>query len=187
MALRATRIWLVESISLSRLLAALTFASLAFQHVPVMLVSSLYVFAMCSDLIDGYLARKLNAETYFGKIVDLVSDKSMTIVSLLYAAARGIDILPLALIAVREIIMIGARMIIVEGTQLFPTNKILGGMMGLLLWSNTLFLVFCRKDINLIGLANTVYWACAIFYIVNFIARVYVSGRRIKVSLIEGR
>src|SRR5947209_14112229 len=132
--MRTTRIWLVESISLSRLLAALLFASLVFQDVPIILVSAFYVFAMITDLIDGYLARKLKAETYFGKVVDLVSDKSLTIVSLLYAAARGINMLPLALIAIREVIMIGARMIIVEGTQLLPTNKILGGMMAFLLW-----------------------------------------------------
>ena len=55
---------------------------------------------MCTDLIDGYLARRLEAETYLGKVVDLISDKSMTIVSLLYAAARGISIFPLALIAI---------------------------------------------------------------------------------------
>src|SRR3989442_9328400 len=86
---RAATIWLVDSISLSRLLAALLFTSLAFQDVPVKLVAGIYIFAMCTDLIDGYLARRFKAGTYFGKVVDLVSDKSMTVVSLLYAAARG--------------------------------------------------------------------------------------------------
>lgn len=181
------RIWLVESMSLSRLLAALLFASFAFQEVPLILVSGLYAFAMGSDLIDGYLARRLKAETYFGKVVDLVSDKSLTIVSWLYAAARGIDILPLSLIATREIIMIGARMIIVEGTQLLPTNKLLGGMMALLLWGNTLFLVLAGKRSDLVSVANIIYWACSIVFVLNLIARVYVSRQRIKVSLTQDR
>src|SRR5207245_1353451 len=108
-------IWLVESLSLSRLIAALLFAAVVFQSIPVAVPASLYIFAMCSDLLDGYLARKFEAETYFGKVLDLVSDKSMTIVSLLYAAERGVALLPLALIGTREVIMIGARLIVVEG------------------------------------------------------------------------
>jgi phosphatidylglycerophosphate synthase len=184
---RQTAIWLVESISLSRLLATLLFASLAFQDIPLLLVSGLYVFAMCTDLIDGYLARRLKADTYFGKIVDLVSDKSMTIISLLYAAARGINVLPLALIATREVIMIGARIIVVEGRQLLPTNKVLGGVFALLLWGNTLFLILAARDTYRLKIANTIYWGCAIFVSLNLIARLYVSAPRIKASLTRDR
>src|SRR5439155_12829583 len=111
------------------------------QDVSIALPATLYTFAMCSDVVDGYLARKFEADTYFGKVLDLVSDKSLTIVSLLYAAERGINLLPLALIGTREVIMIGARLIIIEGTQLFPTNRFLGGVFWFLLWGNTLFLV----------------------------------------------
>src|SRR5262249_19872907 len=102
MLLRGTRIWLVQAITLLRLFAGLLFAALAFQNVPLMIVPILYGLAMCSDLLDGYVARRLDAETHLGKVLDLVSDKSLTIVSLLYAAARGINIVPLALIATRE-------------------------------------------------------------------------------------
>ena len=181
---RTATIWLVESISLSRLLAALLFASLAFQNVPVLLVSGIYVFAMCTDLIDGYLARRLKADTYFGKVVDLVSDKSMTIVSLLYAAAREISIFPLALIAIREIIMIGARIIIVEDKQLFPTSKIVGGLLALFLWGNTLFLVLAT-DAYLVKIASNIYWACALIFTLNLMVRIYVSAHRIKVSVTQ--
>jgi phosphatidylglycerophosphate synthase len=179
---RTATIWLVESVSLSRLLAALLFASLAFQDVPVLLVSGLYIFAMCTDLIDGYLARRLKVDTYFGKVVDLVSDKSLTIVSLLYAAARGISVFPLALIAIREIIMIGARIIIVEDKQLFPTSKIVGGLLALLLWGNTLFLVLAT-DVYLVNIASNIYWACALIFTLNLLVRIYVSAHRIKVSV----
>jgi phosphatidylglycerophosphate synthase len=183
---RTATFWLVESISLSRLLAALLFASLAFQNVPVALVSGLYVFAMCTDLLDGYLARRLKADTYFGKVVDLVSDKSMTIVSLLYAAGRGISVFPLALIATREIIMIGARIIIVEDRQLLPTNKILGGLLAFLLWGNTFFLVLVT-DVPLIRIVSKIYWACAIVFTLNLLARIYVSTHRIRVAVTRDR
>lgn len=181
MSLRRAQVWLVDSISLFRLLAALLFASIAFQGVPLTILASLYVVAMVSDLIDGYLARKLTAETYFGKVVDLVSDKSMTVISLLYAAERGIDLLPLALIAARDIVMIGARLIVIDGNQLLPTNKVLGGIMAFLLWGNTLFLL-TAKDARLIQLAGWIYWICAIIFILNLIVRIYVSAQRIKAS-----
>jgi phosphatidylglycerophosphate synthase len=186
MSLRLARVWLVDSISLLRLFAALLFASLAFQDIQLTIVAGLYVFAMVSDLVDGYLARKLKAETYFGKVVDLVSDKSMTVVSLLYAAERGINLLPLALIAVRDIIMIGARLIVIDGNQLLPTNKVLGGIMALLLWGNTLCLLSATDPI-LIRIAAWVYWGCAIIFIFNLFVRIYSSASRIKASSIQER
>src|SRR5437588_4068286 len=103
------KIWLIQAISVARIIATLLFVSLLSRSVPVVWLTCLYAFAVLSDAIDGYLARKLQAETFFGKIMDLVADKSLTAVSLLYAAARGIDILPLALVATRDIIMIGMR------------------------------------------------------------------------------
>jgi phosphatidylglycerophosphate synthase len=180
----AATIWLVDSISLSRLLAALLFASLAFQNIPLTLVAGVYVFAMGTDLIDGYLARRFKAGTYFGKVVDLVSDKSMTVVSLLYAAARGIDVFPLALIAVRDLIMIGARIIIVEDRQLLPTSKVVGGLLALMLWGDTLFLVLAPNP-HLVRIANDIYWACSIIFTLNLLTRIWVSAGRIKSSMMQ--
>lgn len=179
---RSLRLWIVEGLSLFRLVAALTFAALAFQEVPRLVVASVYALAMVSDLLDGTLARKLQAETYFGKVVDLVSDKSLTIVSVLYAAERGIDILPLALVATREIIMIGVRIILVDGTQLLPTNRILGGIMAFALWGNTLLLVVNAWSVEM---ATRVFWLCAIILMLNLFARIHASRRRLMASLGE--
>jgi CDP-diacylglycerol--glycerol-3-phosphate 3-phosphatidyltransferase len=92
-------VWLIQAISPARLIGALVFASIALQGFSPILVATVYTLAACSDLIDGYVARKLDVETFAGKIIDLISDKSLTVVSLLYAAAVGVDILPLAVIA----------------------------------------------------------------------------------------
>lgn len=175
------KIWLVNTVSLLRLFATLIFAWLALKHVSPILLSCLYSFAMVSDLIDGYLSRKLKAETYFGKVLDLVADKSLTIVSLLYAATCGIDLFPLAVIATRDIIMIGMRLVSVERAQLLPTNRIVGGIMALLIWGNTLVLVYARTG-EWVRVANVIYWACAFICVVNLAARVYVSAGRIRVA-----
>lgn len=179
---RTATFWLVESLSLMRLVAALLFASLAFQGVPMLLLASIYGFAMCSDLIDGYVARSLKATTYFGRVLDLVSDKSLTIVSLLYASQRGVSILPLALVAAREIIMIGARIVVIEGKQLLPTNKVFGGVLAFLLWGNTLFLVTSVSESRL-RIVNVLYWTGAAILALNLVARVIKSSDRIKAAL----
>lgn len=181
----ASRIWLVELTTLSRLFAGVVFASLALQAVPRSLLLGLYLFAVCTDLLDGYLARRLKAVTYLGRVLDLIGDKSLTIVSLLYAAARGIDIAPLALIATREVITIGVRIIVIDGTQLLPSNRLLGGMMALMLWGNTVFLVLADKDTNLISTANIIYWICSIVSILTLGLRIYSSKHRIKAALTD--
>jgi len=187
MSLRGTRLWVVQSISISRIFATLLFAGLAFKNVSPAFLSCLYAFAMVSDLIDGYVSRKLKAETYFGKVMDLVADKSLTTISLLYAAACGIDLLPIALIASRDVIMIGMRIVVVQGSQLLPTNRIFGGIMALLLWGNTLVLLSARTQSGLLQVANGIYWACAVIFTINLLARLHTSAPRIKMASMGSR
>jgi phosphatidylglycerophosphate synthase len=176
------RVWLVQSISIARLCATLVFAALASKDVSVALLSWIYVLAVASDILDGYASRKLKAETDFGRIMDLVADKALTIVSMIYAGSRGIDLLPIALIASRDIIMIGMRLVTVGGAQLLPTNRIFGGIMALLLWGNTLFLISAKPEGHLLQVANGIYWTCAMIFVANLLARLYASGPRIKAA-----
>ena len=180
---RHTKVWLVQSISIARLCATLLFAALVSTKFSVVLLSCLYVFAIVTDVIDGYVSRTLNVETYVGKIMDLVADKSLTVVSMIYAASRGIDLLPIALIASREIIMIGMRLVIVEGTQLFQTSRIFGGTMAVALWSNTVILIWSKTSSGLLPVANAIYWVCALVLGWNLFARIYSSGPRISAAL----
>ena len=138
---------------------------------------------MCSDLADGFLARRLRTRTYAGKVMDLVSDKSLTIVSLLYAAERGMDLLPLAVIATREIIMIGFRSIVIDKAQLLPTSRVFGGLMAMVLWSNTLFLVFQVGKTAWLEAVNRIYWGCALVFLANLLIRISRSHRRIIASV----
>jgi phosphatidylglycerophosphate synthase len=180
------RLWLVQAISLSRLFAALAFASIAFQDFPLTVGASLYCWAALSDLLDGYLARKLAVTTHLGSVLDLLSDKSLTIVSLLYAAALGIPILPLALIGVRELITLGARIVIVHGQPLLPTNRTLGGIMALSLWGSTLLLFLKSDSATIVRLVFLFYCVCATVVAVNLVARVILSYPRIKSALKSG-
>jgi phosphatidylglycerophosphate synthase len=181
------KLWLVESVSMLRILGALLFASIAFQDVPRTAIATFYLIAMSSDILDGYLARRLKTETYFGKVLDLVSDKSLTIVSLLYASARGVTLLPLALIAIRELLMIGARLVKCEDdAPLFPTSRVLGGSVAFLLWANTLLLAIDLGGEGAAARASIVYWIGAVVLNVNLAWRLHTNASRIKASLVAG-
>lgn len=179
----SSSVMVVQCVSAVRLFGALLFASLAFQSISVHCVSAIYIIAMASDLCDGFLARRLKAVTYFGKVLDLVSDKSLTIVSLLYAAARGISLLPLALIAVRELIAIGFRAIIINGTPLLPTNKVFGGIIALVLWSNTACLIYINTGDERLNFIGKIYWGSAIMLVLNIMWRFVTSRKRVINSL----
>jgi phosphatidylglycerophosphate synthase len=184
---RPSLIWLVQAISVSRLLASLVFATIALQDFSVLLIASIYGFAACTDLADGYVARKFRVTTFPGKVIDLISDKSLTVVSLLYAASRGISLLPLALLGAREIIVLGLRIIVVDGKQILPTSRVFGGLMAIAVWGNTLALIVFGSDQELFQIVSVVYGLTALIMFVNLIARLIASYERIKRSLtIEG-
>lgn len=57
------------------------------------LAAILYGIAAISDILDGYLARKLNQTSDLGKIIDPVADKLIVIISLVYLGYK--NVLPL--------------------------------------------------------------------------------------------
>lgn len=72
----------------------------------------LFALASFTDMLDGYLARKLNQESHFGRFLDPVADKLLVAVALvLLVGANGTAFLaiPAAVIVCREIIVSALR------------------------------------------------------------------------------
>ena len=70
----------------------------------------LFIFFSITDYLDGYLARKFNLVSIFGKVFDPISDKVLTASSLLYILSFQENLfLPALLILTREIIVSGIR------------------------------------------------------------------------------
>mgnify|MGYP002880236749 CR=1 FL=1 len=73
----------------------------------------LYIFACVSDFFDGYMARRFNLETNFGKFLDPIADKIL-VVSIIYIMVvveiiDGILIFSGLIIILRELLVSGLR------------------------------------------------------------------------------
>ncbi len=73
----------------------------------------LYSLACISDFLDGYLARKFELESSFGRFLDPIADKIL-VVSVIFilisnTVIYGIFIYPALIIVIREILVSGLR------------------------------------------------------------------------------
>ena len=71
---------------------------------------ALFLFAAATDYLDGYLARKWNAVTPLGTMLDPIADKLLVALMLVYlAVVTQMAFLPIALILMRELYISGLR------------------------------------------------------------------------------
>lgn len=75
------------------------------------IVIVLFCFASFTDFLDGYIARKHNLVTSFGKFIDPIADKLLVNTMLmLFAFSGSISIIPVLVMIWRDMIVDGLRM-----------------------------------------------------------------------------
>lgn len=73
----------------------------------------LFIIASLTDFLDGYVARKYNMVTDFGKMVDAISDKMLTNSLLVILACNGMISVVIAVIfVVRDIVVDSIKMVV---------------------------------------------------------------------------
>ena len=83
----------------------------------------IFAAASFTDFLDGYLARKYNLVTDFGKFMDPLADKCLTTAAFIYMMADGLcHPVVLALILFREFAVAGVRMIAAERGTVIAAN-----------------------------------------------------------------
>ncbi len=85
------------------------FVSISLINVVVLI---LFLIASFTDFLDGYIARKHNLITTFGKFIDPIADKMLTTTMFIIFTAQGIiPVVALLIMVWRDIIVDGIRMI----------------------------------------------------------------------------
>lgn len=83
----------------------------------------IFGIASISDAVDGYLARKNNQITNFGKFLDPIADKILTTSALLAFMSMGLcNIWIVMLVLTREFAIASVRMIAAAGGVVIPAN-----------------------------------------------------------------
>jgi CDP-diacylglycerol---glycerol-3-phosphate 3-phosphatidyltransferase len=90
-----------------------------FFNIPLnqLIFALLFIVASFTDLLDGYIARKYNQITTFGKFLDPIADKVLVMVAFLYLMQIMPDRVPLwavMVVIVREFAVTGIRLLAVE-------------------------------------------------------------------------
>ena len=84
-----------------------------------LLLFFIFIFLSITDFLDGYIARKLDITSNYGKVFDPISDKILTSAALIFLSANYIEtLIPSILIIFREFLISGGREF-----SLINTNK----------------------------------------------------------------
>jgi CDP-diacylglycerol--glycerol-3-phosphate 3-phosphatidyltransferase len=89
------------------------------------IVFVIFAVASFTDFLDGYIARRDNLVTTFGKFVDPIADKLIVNTALLLLASSGrISILVPIIMIARDTIVDAIRMIAVERQKVIAASKL---------------------------------------------------------------
>lgn len=87
-----------------------------------------FILSALSDWLDGYLARRMNSVSNFGKLIDALTDKILVLG--LFVALLGLDILPnwsvlcILLILCREFLVTGLRLVAASRGMVLAAEKL---------------------------------------------------------------
>jgi len=112
----------------------------------------IFVIASLTDFFDGYVARKYNMVTDFGKMVDAISDKLLTNTVLVILACDGLvsPIIAVVIIA-RDIIVDSIKMIIGNKGKAVAAIKVAKYKTASLMFGLA-FTLFCNLPFELLNL-----------------------------------
>jgi phosphatidylglycerophosphate synthase len=168
---------LVQGVTISRIAAAILIGAIA-QRASGPTIWVLYTFALATDFLDGFLARKLGVSSNLGHVLDLIADRCLTAVSLLYAASLGVQLPPLVVIALRDLTMLGMRAVHDANGPLLPTNRWFGALLltGLAITTASLAVI---TDPQLRSGIVGLYWAWAALALLNLCWRIIIMVRKL--------
>ena len=138
-----------------------------FTVIPYNYVISAVIFALAAftDFLDGYIARKYNLVTNFGKFLDPIADKVLVSTALIIfiAPINNVEIFPfnlnyllaifVALILARELIVSGFRLVAANQNVVIAADK--SGKLKTFFTDVTIVFILCVMGFNVFALQVT--------------------------------
>ena len=93
----------------------------------VFVALGIYILACFTDFLDGYIARKNNMVTSFGKFIDPLADKLLVMALLIFLTDKSMVSLPLfipIIILAREFFVSGVRLVCVLENNVIAASKL---------------------------------------------------------------
>jgi CDP-diacylglycerol--glycerol-3-phosphate 3-phosphatidyltransferase len=128
----------------------------------------LFVIAAASDMLDGYLARKRNLVTNFGKLMDPLADKMLVCSMLAAMTARGaVPAWVTILVVGRELYISGVRQLALERNVVVAASS-LGKIKTILQMAMIVFLFFDMPEIAFFIIAKgALIYAASLFTVIS--------------------
>jgi CDP-diacylglycerol--glycerol-3-phosphate 3-phosphatidyltransferase len=140
---------------------------------------ALCVFAAATDILDGYLARKLNEITELGKIIDPLADKAaMAVVVVKLLSIGEISTFYFLIIILRDlIIFIGGVFVSKKLGKVLPSNKL--GKITVLLIGSVVLMILIGID-RTTTLFQFTYLSSIIMMFISLAAYIYRAAEFIR-------
>ena len=141
----------------------------------------LFVIASLTDFLDGYVARKYNMVTDFGKMVDAVSDKLLTNTVLVILACDGMvsPVIAVVIIA-RDIFVDSIKMVVGSKSGKAVGASIFGKLKTAFMMIGLTFMFFSNLPFELLGFSLGYYLvliACVLSIYSGF--QYFISNKKI--------
>ena len=137
------------------------------------LALAVFLTASLTDLWDGYLARKYNMITDFGKFMDPIADKILTLSA--FFAFIQLGLVPawmVVIIVFREFIVTGLRLFALTKKRVLPAEE--GGKHKTVSQMTAIFLILAFLIFKEIGLKVPGFWIPAVMLVTT--ALTLISG-----------
>ncbi len=117
---------LPNKITLVRIFLTFVFMILLFSGSLICKSAALVVFVLAalSDYLDGFIAKKYNIISDFGRIMDPVADKVLTLAAFLaFVEMKLVPAWMVVIIIMRELIITGIRVMALKNHEVLPAGK----------------------------------------------------------------
>jgi len=134
-----------------------------------------FIIAMLSDYLDGFLAQKYDSVSDFGKLMDPIADKVLTLAAFLaFVEMKLIPAWMLVIIIMRELLITGLRVMALMSDRILPAGR--GGKhktfsQMLSIFVILIFIVFKESGVEVFGFWNASfeYWYRQIIFVLMLV------------------